>query len=260
LIVHINKENKMDQMPSNTPVLESKPGPAGWLQVWMKAFTKPSEQTFIELTAGPEAVAKTAYIWIFIAGTVSGVIQAIMRGIYSAMGISPQIPIPGLEQYIPQTASGDPGAIVGTIVGGLCAAPFAGLISVLFFAIGVAITQWIAKLFGGTGSYEKLAYAVAAISFPYSIITAVLSLLGAIPFVGYCTGLISLGLVFYVLYLQITAVKAVNRFGWGAAAGSVLIPGFVVLFFCGCVVIGGLMLLGPMIGEVFSGINQGLVP
>ena len=250
----------MEQIPSNTPVTESKPGPAGWVSVWMKAFTKPSEQTFIELTAGPEAVAKTAYIWIFIAGTVSGVIQALVSGIYSAMGSTPQLPIPGLEQYIPQTTPGDPGTIVGSIVGGLCAAPVAGLVSVLFFAIGVAITQWIAKMFGGTGSYEKLAYAIAAISLPYSLITAVFSLLGAIPFVGICTGVISLGLFFYVLYLQITAVKAVNHFGWGQAAGSVLIPGFVILFFCSCIVIGGLMVMGPMIGEVFSGINQGLAP
>jgi len=250
----------MEQMPSNAPVIESKPGPAGWVSVWMKAFTKPSEQTFIDLTAGPEAVAKTAYIWIFIAGTVSGVIQAIMRGIYSAMGITPQIPIPGMEQYIPQTGASDPSMIVGTIVGGLCIAPVAGLFSVLFFAIGVAITQWIAKLLGGTGSYEKLAYAVAAISFPYSMITAIFSLLGAIPFVGYCTGLISLGLLFYVLYLQIAAVKAVNHFGWGSAAGAVLIPGFIIVFFCGCLVVAGLMVMGPMIGDVFSGINQGLAP
>lgn len=250
----------MDQMPSNTPVMEAKPGPAGWLQVWIKAFTKPSEQTFIEITEGPEAVAKTAYIWIFIAGTISGVVQAFVRGIYTAMGTAPQLPIPGLEQYIPQTTSGDPGSAIGSIVGGLCAAPIAGLVSVLFFAIGVAITQWIAKLFGGTGTYEKLAYATAAISLPYTLVVSVMSLLGAIPFVGLCTGLLSLGLAFYVLYLQIAAVKAVNTFGWGAAAGSVLIPGFVVLLFCGCLVIGGLMLLGPMIGEVFSGINQGLVP
>ncbi|GAB4567265.1 MAG: hypothetical protein Fur0017_07670 [Anaerolineales bacterium] len=250
----------MDQMPSNTPVMASKPGPAGWLQVWIKALTKPSEQTFIEITEGPEAVAKTAYIWVFIAGTVSAIIQAILRGIYMAMGITPQLPIPGLEEFTSQPVSSDPSVTVISLIGSLCAAPIAGLVSILFFAIGVAITQWIAKLFGGTGTYEKLAYATAAISVPYTLIVSVISLLGAIPFVGYCTGLLSLVLALYVLYLQIAAVKAVNTFGWGAAAGSVLIPGFVILLFCCCIVIGSLMLLGPMIGEVFSGITQGLVP
>ena len=241
----------MEQMPSNAPVSEAKPGPAGWFQVWMKAFTKPSEQTFIELTDGPEAVAKTAYIWMFIAGTVSGIVQAILRGIYTAMGTTPQLPIPGFEQF-QQPTSGDPNSAIVSIVISICASPLVGLISVLFFAIGVAITQWIAKLFSGTGTYDKLAYATAAISLPYSIITAVLSLFGAIPFVGYCTGIISFGLGLYVLYLQIAAVKAVNRFGWGQAAGSVLIPGFVVLLVCGCLVFGSLMILGPAIGNSFG--------
>lgn len=251
----------MEQIPSNAPVMESKPGVAGWFQVWTKVFTKPSEQTFIEITDSPDAVAKTAYIWVFIAGTVSGIFQAIVRAIYAAMGVSQQIPIPGFEEYMPQAApAGDVGSVLASLVGGICAAPVAGLLSILFFAIGVAIIQWIAKLFGGVGSYEKLAYAFGAISLPLTLVTSVLSLLGAIPFVGICTGIISFGLSVFAIYLQVAAVKAVNRFGWGQAAGSVLIPLFVILFVCGCVVIGGLMLLGPVIGDVFGQINQGLAP
>lgn len=176
------------------------------------------------------------------------------------MGVSQQIPIPGFEQYMPQTSAGDAGSVLASLVGGICASPIAGLLSILFFAIGVAIVQWIAKLFSGVGSYEKLAYAFGAISLPLTLITSILSLFGAIPFVGVCTGILSFGLSIFAIYLQVAAVKAVNRFGWGQAAGSVLIPLFVILFFCGCVVIGGLMLLGPVIGDVFGQINQGLAP
>jgi hypothetical protein len=68
------------------------------------------------------------------------------------------------------------------------------------------------------------------------------------------------GLSIFAIYLQVAAVKAVNRFGWGQAVGSVLIPLFVILFVCGCVVIGGLMIMGPIIGDVFGQINQGLAP
>jgi hypothetical protein len=110
------------------------------------------------------------------------------------------------------------------------------------------------------GTFDKLAYASAAISVPFSLLTGVLTLFAAIPFVGLCTGIISLLLSFYVLFLQITAVKAVNRFGWGAAIGTVLLPVLVIGFFCGCLVIGGLTLLGPTIGDVFSSINQSLAP
>jgi len=248
----------MEQMPSNTPIMDASPGPAGWLQTWIKVVTKPGEQTFIEITESPNAVARTAYIWVFIVGVIVGLAQAFLRGVYTLTGTAPQIPIPGFEQFTQQSGSG--GGIASVLIGAVCGAPLAGLFSVVFFALGVAIIQWIAKLFGGTGTYDKMAYALASISVPLSLVSALLSLFGAIPFVGICTGVISFGLSLYALYLQIAAVKAVNRFGWGQAAGSVLIPGFVVLFVCGCIVIGGLMVMGPVIGNVFNQINQSLAP
>jgi hypothetical protein len=249
--------NQFDNTPV-TPPSTGAPGPAGWLPIWIKAVTQPNEQTFVDITEHPDMSAKTAYIWVFIAGTLSGIIQAFATAIRAATGAaSPFQNIPGMEQYLPQSTSGGAGFGV-SLIGGLCASPFAGLLSIVFFALIVAIIQWIAKLFGGTGTYEKLLYAFAAITVPVTIVSSLLALLGVIPFVGICTGIISLGLGIYVLVLQVMAVKGVNRFGWGQAAGSVFIPGCVVFILCACVVIGGLMLLGPMIGNIFSGINRSL--
>jgi hypothetical protein len=248
----------MSQMPSNAPIMESKPGPAGWLPVWIKAVTQPNEQTFIDITSSSDATTRTAFIWVFIAGTVAGILQAISRAIILAIGGVPQMPIPGMEQFMQQSGGTDPAAIGVSLITGLCLSPVAGLVSILFFAIGVAIVQWIAKLFGGVGTFEKLAYALAAITVPFTLVSSIFSLFSAIPFVGICTGIISLGLSLYAIVLQITAIKAVNRFGWGPAIGSALIPGAVLLFVCGCIVVGGLMLLGPTIGNVFSEINQSL--
>jgi Flp pilus assembly pilin Flp len=250
----------MEQMPSNSPVMESKPGSAGWLPVWIKAVTKPNEQTFVEITEHPDMSSKTAYIWVFIAGTISGIIQAIATTVRMAMGVAPQFQIPGLEQYAPQAAGPDGGAIGVSLITGLCVSPIAGLLSVLFFAIFVAIIQWIAKLFGGTGTYDKLLYAMAAISVPFTLVSSLLILLGVIPFVGFCFGILSFGLGIYALVLQVMAVKGVNRFGWGPAIGSVFIPFAVILIICACVVIGGLMLLGPAISNTFNQINQTLTP
>lgn len=247
----------MEQIPSNAPMMDSNPGSAGWVSVWIKAITKPTEQTFVEITEQPGATSRTAFIWIFISGTLSAILQAILVAIRTMMGGGSQFPIPGFEQFSQQSGGGGG---IGSVLISLCLSPIAGLIAVGLFALGVAIIQWIAKLFGGTGTFEKSAYALAAISMPISLISLVLALFSAIPFIGICTGILSLGIAFYALYLQITAVKAVNRFGWGAAAGSVLIPVLVILFVCGCIVIGSLMLLGPRIGNVFSGINQSLAP
>ncbi|NOH04129.1 MAG: hypothetical protein HND47_20230 [Chloroflexi bacterium] len=246
----------MDQMPSNMPVMESKPGPAGWVQTWVTAITKPNEQTYIDLTEQPNANAKTAFLWVFIAGTISGIFQAILQAIYAALGITPQLPFPGMEQFNQfQPAGGGAGSIGVSLLTGLCLSPVGGLFAMLFFAILVAVVQWIAKLFGGVGTFEKLAYAFAAISFPFTLISSVLALFNAIPFVGICISVISFGLVIYALVLEIMAVKGVNRFGWGPAVGSVLIPVFVFFLVCVCVVVIGMMMLGPVIGEVFSGMQ-----
>jgi hypothetical protein len=247
----------MEQSPSNMPVMESKPGVAGWFSVWMKAVSKPSEQNFVEIAQNPDATTKTAMIWIFIAGIVSGILQAFVQAINGFLGNTPQIP--GLEQFS-QPASSDPTVILTALVITVCISPVTGAISVLFFALGTAITQWVAKLFGGTGSFDKLAYTLAAISVPVTLVFSILAILGAIPYVGLCFSILSIGLLLYVIVLQVMAVKSVNQFSWGAAIGSVFIPGLVVVFVCGCVVIGGLMVLGPAIGEVFNEINQSLAP
>ena len=122
----------------------------------------------------------------------------------------------------------------------------------------MAIIQWIAKLFGGTGTYEKLLYAFAAITVPFTIVSSLFVLLSVIPFVGICIGVISFGVSIYVIVLEVMALKAVNRFGWGQAAGSLFLPGCVVFIICACVVIGGLAVMGPVIGNVFKNVNQGL--
>lgn len=247
----------MEQMPSNVPVMdESKPGIAGWFQVWIKAVTKPNEQTFIEITNGPEATLKTALLWVFIAGTISGVLQAILQAIYAATGGMPSIP--GLEQYTQNLPGGGTGS-VGSALLAICCSPLVGLLSVLFFALITAIMQWIAKLFGGTGNFDKLAYAFAAVSVPFSLVFGVLSLLTAIPYVGACFGIISFALTIYNVVLRVMAVKGVNRFGWGPALGAVFIPALVIGLFCCCLAAASLAVLGPVIKQSFNSL-QNLAP
>jgi hypothetical protein len=242
----------MEQPPSNSPMTNAAPGVSGWLPVWIKAVTKPNEQTFVEIASSPEASSKTAFLWVFIAGTLAGLISGLMQVVLLVAGIQSQ----GFGQFSGAASRG-----IGTSLGiAVCGAPVAGLFSVIGLAIGVAIMQWVAGLFGGKGSFEKLAYPIAAISVPVTLVTMFLTPLSAVPYLGICTGLLSFGIGLYAIFLQITAVKAVNGFGWGPAIGSVLLPGLVIVLVCGCIVGVGAALLGPRIAEIFRGINQGLMP
>lgn len=230
---------------SNMPPAAEPAGMAGWFATWMKAATKPNEQTFAELAASAGGKATTAYLWVFIGSLVnfflvSLVQRASMRQIFQQLGLGDQVPAQGLG---------------ASIISTICGAPIAAVVGVLVFAVMVAIVQWIAKMMGGRGSYEQLLYVFAAVLTPFYLINAVLSLLGAIPFVGLCFGIVSLVLALYILYLEVLAVKAVNQFGWGQAAGALLLP-IVVIGCCIAVVAFGMAaLIAPAVRETFNSIN-----
>ena len=229
----------MDEQ-SNAPMSAESAGIAGWFSTWMMAVTKPNEQTFANLANSPDAKATTAYLWVFIGALVGGFLSLLVQGTL-------------ISSILRDAGIGD-GGFATTAIGVVCGAPVFAVLGVIGFAIGTAIVQWIAKMFGGQGRYEQLLYALAAISVPFALLNGVLSLLSAIPFVGACFGIVSLVASFYLIFLNITAVKGVNRFGWGQAAGSVFLPS-LVLACCAFVVIFGMTALGVAVSDTFNSIS-----
>jgi hypothetical protein len=224
---------------SNAPIASE-----SFFQTWIKALTKPSENTYAEIAKSPSAKATTAYLWVFISSLVTFFFTFLLRSGSMLVRLNSN----GRSGF---------GAIAILLI---CGTPIGAAIGTMFFALGVAIVQWIAKMFGGRGTFDQLAYVFAAIGVPYSLISSVLILLSAIPLVGLCFRAI-LGLAgFYIFILEIIAVKGVNQFGWGQAAASVLIPGIVVFITCFCVVFVGLAAMGPVLNQVFQQINQSLAP
>lgn len=248
----------MQQNSPNEPLMTTGSGVSGWLPVWIKAVSQPNENTFAEITERPGLSSTTAFLWVFLATTVSAILGGLLTTIMQALGFTTPTYIEGLEEYIGSMPV-DTTSLVGSLVGTLCFSPVIGVISVVFFAIGIAIIQWIAKLFGGSGSFDKLAYAFAAISVPISLVTTLLSPFSVIPWLGVCTSLISVGVGIYALVLQVIAVKGVNRFGWGAAIGTILVPWLVFVLFCACIVAIGVALLGTAAGDIFKTINESLM-
>jgi hypothetical protein len=235
--------NEQSNMPS-----AGAEGVAGWFSVWRDAITKPNEQNFVALATSSSAKASTAYIWIFIGSLVNVLFASLVQGALVRQMLQQM----GMEGELPG------GTMGGTLLSAICGAPVGAVIGVLVFAVVTAIVQWIAKMFGGRGTYEQLAYVFAAIFTPFYFISAILTLLSAIPLVGLCFSVLSLVAGLYALFLQVMAVKAVNQFGWGQALGSFLLP-IVVIGCCLVLVIGGLVsLLAPAISETFDSINQSL--
>ncbi|MBN2114968.1 MAG: YIP1 family protein [Anaerolineales bacterium] len=224
----------------NTPMLPPPSGISEWFSVWRDAVTKPSEQTFSRIALSPNAKLTTAFLWVFLGSLVSAFLSSLVQG---------QVMRQMMQSYgmegLPQTTG-------NTLIAAICGAPVAALISVLLFALVTGIIQVLAKMFGGRGTFEQLAYAFAAITTPFSLISGVLALLSAIPWVGACFGIVGLLAGLYVVVLEVMAVKGVNQFGWGQAIGSFFLP---VLVLCCCLSVGVfaiLQALGPTISDTFE--------
>lgn len=227
----------MNEIPS-APIPEARPDSV--FQIWTKALTRPNESTYAELATAPSARSTTAFLWVFVAGLIQFLLSVLVQ----------RQMLNNFQQYgIDLGDLGSRSGVGAVLVSLICVAPVLAGLSTLFFAIWVGIVQWLAKMFGGTGTYEQLAYALAAIVAPYSIVTGIMTLLAAIPYVGLCFSLLLFLAGLYIIVLQVMAIKGVNRVSWGAAIGAFLIPGLVVFFVCACIFGVSLAALVPVIRQ-----------
>lgn len=236
----------------NAPMLPPPAGVSAWLSTWREAITRPNEQTFARIAQSPQAKSTTALLWIFLTSLLSSFLASLVQGVMVRQVL--QNSDFGIDQF----GAGAANPLVATI----CGAPIAAVILTVVFATVVGVIQLVAKMFGGTGTYDQLAYAIGAIVAPYYLFSGFVSLLAAIPvpFVRLCFGSLGLIALLYVIVLEVMAVKGVNQFGWGQAAGSVLLPLFVLACCIGAGIAGLVSLLAPVFQDVIDQINPTLVP
>jgi MFS family permease len=234
----------MNDLP-NESVPEAKPDSV--FQIWTRALTKPNEQTYATLAASPKATATTAFLWMFIASLIQFFLSTLVqRQMFN-----------NLQRYgLDMSQFGNRGGVGAILIGLICVAPVLAAFSTLVFAIMVAIMQWLARMFGGTGTYDQLAYALAAIAAPLTILGGILGLFGAIPYVGLCFGLIGFLVGIYILVLQLMAIKGVNHIGWGGAIGAYFIPILALAFICACLTGISVAALIPIIRQTLPNFRQ----
>ena len=239
---------------SNEPMAPESGSAMSMVETWTAAVTRPNEGTYSQIAAQPGATTSKAFLWVFVASILTSLTSLIAQAVsFGGQSMFRQLLPPEIARELPIGSS--PAIGFGVVI---CGAPVGAILAVIGFAIATGLIQWVAKLFGGTGSFEKLAYTFSAISVPFSVVTAVLTIIGIIPIIGILTGLISFALSIYVIVLEVLAVKAVHGLDTGKAAGSVLLPALVFFIFICCCVIVGVALMGPVIGDVFDSINQSL--
>lgn len=213
--------------------------PLPWYEVWLSALTRPNPQAYEVLLSDPEVGVSRALLWAAAAGLASGGLILLAQTLFfnAFTGLLPAEQSALLRSANPTTL------LAIAFLCGLPAFTFSAMLGVLFTA---GVTHLAARLFGGSRPFAEQAYLTAAYSSPVSILNSVLAL---IPLVN-C---LVLPLNLYALFLNIVAVKAVNRFGWGAAAVSGLAPVFGGIGLTVCAWIGLVAALSAGSLEAFPG-------
>ena len=231
--------------PTNAPMLPPPSGVSEWFSVWRDAITRPSDLTFARISQSPNAKLTTALLWVFLGSLVNFFLISLMQGAL----------IGQMMQNSDLGVQGFPNAASGGLMTAICGAPVGAIVQTVVFAIVIGVVQFLARMFGGRGTFEQLAYAIAAIVTPFYFVSGLITLLSAIPFAGFCFGIIGFGLALYVLVLEVMAVKGVNGFGWGPAIGSLLLPVLAIACCFSIALFAIFQALGPQITEIFNSIT-----
>lgn len=184
----------------------------GWSSAWLIGVTQPNVASYESLADDPSASVAKGYLWVFISALlaygIGGLLQlTLLPGLLASLGDQANIPnMPSLPLFLL-----------------LCLVPFSALVAPLGLMLAAAMQQFVAGAFGGQGSFSRLFYVMSAYTAPITLGT---TLIGLIPFIGAC---LALPIALYTLGLNALAVKAVNRFGWGSAVASMLIPVIVLV-------------------------------
>ena len=205
-----------------------------WYDAWSTALLSPTVEGYQSLINHAGVNVSTPLTWIFITtlrtyidigGLGASQVSAQMKFILSQ--------VPGMD---PRILAG------GTALFLLIAIPLTAILMTAGQALGVAILHGMAFVLGGQGKYSQMLYASTAFTCPMSIIS---SIIAAIPVVNMASPLISL----WLIYLELTALRAVYRLSWGRAIAALLLPG-VLIFVCLCAFT---FLMFPMAGPTYLG-------
>lgn len=216
-------------------------------QTWIKVLTKPGEPTFEEERHSPNANLRTAIIWVVVAAAIAAVFSAIGAVIGGLLGfgsssfmetIANQADLP--PDVAAQMAAMSAGSVEGGAVSAFC---LTLIVTPIGFLIGSGIYFLVAKLFGGTGSFEEQTYLLAAVAAPLTIVSGVI---GIVPILGGC---ISIIVSIYQLVLSYFAIKVSHNLTSGQAIGVIIIP-VVVILAC---VICGVVAISVLFASAMSG-------
>jgi hypothetical protein len=200
-------------------------------------------ETFFTKEINRTSVSNT--IWGVLIYTVSAAILSVSSSVLGfILGTSRPIgsPLP------------TPQFIIFLAILGCCVSLFSGP---LVFYLSNGIIYVVALILGGKGNFNSQAYLYSLFYVPLGLIAGLASFSSLIPNIGrYIVSILYLSITVINIQLAIRILKVVHSFTTGRALAVIFLP-LLLLLIPICIIIV-LMLIGPMIRNVFSSINSSL--
>lgn len=210
-----------------SPPVKSK----SWLRISMDALFKPSQQSYAEILSNPAVSTVSVYLWLLVVGTITSIFSSLSQLLYQAFGWS----MFGVELIKPIALNST--LVITSLVVSLIMSPIGGITFIITFTVLIALYNWTARLFKGSGTFTTNLYGIATIMIPVSIISILLMPFYAIPYVNVFVLIFSFILSGYFFYLQAMMIKVANKLGWGQAIGTLLVPVFASLLLTACILL-----------------------
>jgi hypothetical protein len=198
-----------------------------WYEIWRDVWTNPGLEAFWSILKERDHSATRGLIWIGVTSLVLGLAGALVSGPFYN-NITGQLPS--------ALSAGE------AVLTGVCTVILAPIFTIISMIILTAVFHFIAKLFGGNGTWGDLVFCIATVVAPASIISGVLGIIWQLVsqvqilffLVALFFGIIGIALAIYNIVLYILAIRAAENVGTGGAIATVLIPIGVILVLAIC--------------------------
>jgi len=236
-----------EEIDLSAPTASPEIPPARPLAMWQVCFQvmrHPSAASFTSLVENPGIRMERALLWLFVVTLVGMVVSYGMQGVSYAI-FGPVTLIPGTTR----TAPLNPGTYLTILAAmAVCGSPLNGVFAVVSVMFVSLADNVIAKTLGAKWNFKALVYFFCALDIPFMVASALVGILGGIPYIYPALMLALLVFMLYFLVLRVIAIKAAFQFGTGRALAALFLGGF--LMWMVILMIVGLLFVLLLVGVV----------
>lgn len=217
------------------------PPPSIWLKIWYRAISEPYALAYQDLAR--RADMKTTYLW------------------YALLYLVPCVLILALH-VVDKLASADLGQILDFdlgLIGMVVMCLLSTVASIATYSSMTALSNVIAKAFGGQGDFRRLMYCVVAYTIPVTIVLWILGIFVLVPCLAIPVILGGIGIILYSIVLNVIAIKAVHQIETWQAVVSAIAAYALPMIVGACLTIVMFMIEYLMAGNRLSTVIAGVL-